>query len=281
MPPADAGALDRAAEALTQAEALLVATGAGMGVDSGLPDFRGNEGFWRAYPPLQRLGISFVQMANPDWFSQDPTLAWGFYGHRLNLYRHTRPHAGFALLLEWGQRLPGGYFVFTSNVDGQHQKAGFEDDRVVECHGSIHHLQCTDCGNAPHIWSADDTQVEVDEERFRAQPPLPKCPSCGSLARPNILMFGDWDWIPNRTSAQEARLERWLAGLAGSRLVVIEIGAGSAVPTVRHTSERVTAALDATLVRINPREPEVPPEQVGISAFALETLEAIAARLLA
>jgi len=63
--------------------------GAGMGVDSGLPDFRGDEGFWKAYPPMAKLGIRFSSMANPRWFESDPELAWGFYGHRLNLYRAT------------------------------------------------------------------------------------------------------------------------------------------------------------------------------------------------
>jgi len=95
-----------------------------MGVDSGLPDFRGNQGFWKAYPPLERLGISFVSMADPVWFTRDPELAWGFYGHRLGLYRATEPHAGFAVLKRWGQNaqrqfrfhlqrgwaVPGGWF---------------------------------------------------------------------------------------------------------------------------------------------------------------------------
>jgi NAD-dependent SIR2 family protein deacetylase len=271
--------LARAARAISEAEALLVATGAGMGVDSGLPDFRGNEGFWRAYPPLGRLGISFVQMANPDWFRKDPELAWGFYGHRLNLYRSTQPHAGFDLLLRWGQRLGGGYFVFTSNVDGQHQKAGFDGDRIVECHGSIHHLQCTSCSTEPKIWDGSGVTVKVNEASFRAEAPLPTCPHCGSLARPNILMFGDWDFVTSRTAAQEARFEQWLRARVGSQLAIVEIGAGSAVPTVRYTCERVAAALDATLVRINPREPAVAPDQIGIGAPALETLRQIAAQV--
>ncbi len=91
-------ALDRAAEAIASAEALWIGAGAGMGVDSGLPDFRGPQGFWRAYPPYERLGLDFVALANPRWFSQDPTLAWGFYGHRMTLYRQTMPHDGFAIL---------------------------------------------------------------------------------------------------------------------------------------------------------------------------------------
>ena len=69
---------ERAAEALAGAEALVIAAGAGMGVDSGLPDFRGPQGFWRAYPPYQKLGLSFEDLANPRWFSDDPELAWGF-----------------------------------------------------------------------------------------------------------------------------------------------------------------------------------------------------------
>ena len=73
-----------------------------MGVDSGLPDFRGNEGFWKAYPPLAKLGIQFEEMANPQWFNDEPNLAWGFYGHRLNKYRKTAPHAGFSILKKMG-----------------------------------------------------------------------------------------------------------------------------------------------------------------------------------
>src|SRR6266581_8850065 len=109
-----------------------------MGVDSGLPDFRGRDGFWRAYPPLARLGLSFEQMANPSWFDRDPALAWGFYGHRLALYRKTAPHDGFGILRSWASRMECGAFVFTSNVDGHLQEAGFPHDSVCEVHGSIH-----------------------------------------------------------------------------------------------------------------------------------------------
>ncbi len=84
--------ISQAASTIESARAVMITAGAGMGVDSGLPDFRGNEGFWRAYPPMKKLGISFVEMANPQWFRADPELAWGFYGHRLNLYWETAPH---------------------------------------------------------------------------------------------------------------------------------------------------------------------------------------------
>ena len=96
---------------LTQAEAILITAGAGIGVDSGLPDFRGDEGFWKAYPPIAKLGIGFSSMANPMWFDKDPFFAWGFYGHRLNLYRKTIPHEGFKLLLEFVKSKNNNYFI--------------------------------------------------------------------------------------------------------------------------------------------------------------------------
>jgi NAD-dependent SIR2 family protein deacetylase len=267
-------ALAEAAVVLRTAEALILTAGAGMGVDSGLPDFRGDAGFWRAYPPFARLGLSFVDLANPAWFARDPCLAWGFYGHRLNLYRRVVPHDGFSRLLAHGTTLPAGMFVFTSNVDGHFQRAGFATNRIVECHGSIHHLQCcTPCGR--HIWPADSERIEVDETSMRATPTLPTCPRCGGLARPNVLMFGDWTWIPDRSKLQQARLERWLGEVVGLRVVVVEIGAGSAVPTVRMTSEQTSRLLGARLIRINPRQPQAPPGHISLALSALDALPAI------
>lgn len=263
--------IETAAQAVADADALLIGAGAGIGVDSGLPDFRGNEGFWRAYPPMAERGISFIEMANPAWFVRDPELAWGFYGHRMHLYRDTEPHPGFHILRGWGERMKHGCFVFTSNVDGQFQKAGFDPDAVAEAHGSIHHLQCTG-GCRDSVWPADDVQVALDEAAFRAEPPLPSCPDCGALARPNVLMFGDWQWLPHRSSRQEARLRDWLDTLPAAGTVIVELGAGGAVPTVRMTCEQLAQRLGATLIRINPREPHVPPNGIGIAAGALETL---------
>ena len=270
--------IEEAAATVAEADALLITAGAGMGVDSGLPDFRGDKGFWKAYPPFERLGVSFVDMANPNWFVRDPELAWGFYGHRLELYRETTPHRGFEILKRWTEGLDYGAFVFTSNVDGHFQQAGFDHDRVIECHGSIGHLQCTEpCSNA--IWRANDLEVEVDMDSFRALSELPVCRRCGALARPNVLMFGDWHWIPGRTSAQERRFSDWLAKAAGPKLVIIELGAGSAVPTVRMTSDQIAARSGATLIRINPREPQVRHGHIGFALNALEALEAIDALL--
>lgn len=250
--------LDHARHWLAEADSLLITAGAGMGVDSGLPDFRGPGGFWAVYPALGRAGIDFTRIANPAAFDSDPRLAWGFYGHRLNLYRQTTPHQGFRQLLEFGNQLPHGLMVFTSNVDGQFQKAGFAAKSTCEVHGSIHHLQCQhNCKE--RIWSAANFHPEVDEDQCRLRNALPECPDCGALARPNILMFGDWTWEEKRTALQHWTLQQWLSNV--ERPLCIELGAGEQIPTVRNFSERQ----GWRLIRINPGVPEIPDRQRGIS----------------
>src|SRR5262249_18898068 len=137
---------------------------------------------------------------------------------------------------------------------------------------------CTnDCGIG--IVEPGTIELTIDEETMRAVPPLPSCPRCGALARPNILMFGDWSWDSAWTDAQIRRMDQWIESLSGAPLVLIECGAGGAIPTVRATCERLAHRLGGTLIRINPREPDVPPGHVSIPAPALATLRALDERL--
>jgi NAD-dependent SIR2 family protein deacetylase len=268
---------EHAAELIDTAEALIIAVGAGMGVDSGLPDFRGNDGFWKAYPALGKANIEFYSIACPDAFRRTPRLAWGFYAHRLNLYRRVVPHDGFAMLRGWGESMLHGYSVFTSNVDGQFQKAGFDPRETREYHGSIHHLQClAPCSR--DVWSANDFIPEVDAQTCELVSDLPKCPKCGGLARPNILMFGDREWSDQRAVAQDYRQEAWLREV--SNPAVIEIGAGTAIPSVRHFSQRMICEVDARLVRINPTDAQVPRDvDVGLAMGGLAGLRGIQAAM--
>ncbi|WP_436899535.1 SIR2 family NAD-dependent protein deacylase [Acinetobacter gyllenbergii] len=240
-----------------QADSLIISAGAGMGVDSGLPDFRGNQGMWQAYPELGKQRIDFTEIANPAAFKRHPRLAWGFYGHRLALYRQTTPHSGFQQLKQLAEILELPTFVFTSNVDGQFQKAGFNPDHIYECHGSIHHLQCLDACTQT-IWPADELRPEIDHQDCQWRGQLPQCPHCGGLARPNILMFNDMGWISHQHDQQAQRLKAFLKD--HQRPVVIEMGAGTAIPTVRYFSEQFTPGL----IRINPREYALP-AQGGIA----------------
>lgn len=264
----------RCADLIAQADGLLITAGAGLGVDSGLPDFRGSGGLWRAYPALGRARLQFAEIANPAAFRTHPRLAWGFYGHRLRLYRQTTPGPAFDILKSIASQLPAGARIFTSNVDGHFQKAGFDPRHIVECHGSIHHLQCmTDCRG--EVWPADDFEPEVDEAACLLLNAAPLCPWCTGLARPNILMFGDADWIDTRTQHQYARYASWRASL--DRLLVIEIGAGTAVPSVRLFGEQQ----GTPLIRINPDDASTAADRgVSLPMSGIAALRGIEAALL-
>jgi NAD-dependent SIR2 family protein deacetylase len=250
--------IEQAAAMIAEADGLLICAGSGMGMDSGLPDFRGEEGLWEEYPALESAGISFQKIANPNAFRADPSQAWGFYGHRLKLYRETMPHEGFNILRNIAAQLPNGAQVLTSNVDGQFQKAGFSAHQVCEIHGSIHFLQCMGMCDG-NIWPATTFKPEVDARQCRLINPMPRCPVCGGIARPNILMFSDSSWLSHRSADRRYSLDSWFNSVP--KLVTVEIGAGSSIPSVRNYALRQSGAL----IRINTSEPEIPSYKEGVS----------------
>ena len=244
--------LDEIKQLILEAEAILITAGAGMGVDSGLPDFRGKDGFWKAYPIAKKLDIEFQDLANVKWFHSNPSFAWAFYGHRFNLYKNTIPHRGFNILLDFVKEKNDNYFVYTSNVDGQFQKAGFDENKIVECHGSISHTQCLNsCSQTISEISIDKFDIDMDD--FLAAN-IPVCKSCGDTARPNILMFGDCYWNASKTIKQESRYSKWLKQNKSKKLLILEIGAGTAISTVRAESQNIAKYYNGKLIRINPRD---------------------------
>ncbi len=277
----DPDLVTRAADALRSATAIVFASGAGMGVDSGLPDYRGNGGLYGDYQPFAKPGAGYLGMVTPKWFTLDPPFIWGNLGHRIDLYRSTPPHEGYAIVRRWCERAPGGHFAVTSNIDNQLQRAGFAEERVFEGHGSLFWAQCQRaCGAG--IYAAHDVRIAWDTETLRATGPAPACPACGSPARPNVLFFGDSNFDAARSQAQYDRLRAWLdrtMAEPGARLVVVECGAGTVVPNVRNFSELEAGRFGGTIVRINPHEPKVPAGHVGIASGALAALRAIDARL--
>lgn len=219
---------------------------------------------------MAKKGLVFSQVSNPQSFVHDPCFGWGFYGHRYHLYTNAKPHKGYQILNKWASKLNDNRsFVFTSNVDGHFELSGFEG-RMVECHGSIHYLQAFDNYLTNAIWPAKEqlAKLEIDSETFLAKEPLPTVPESilaeskskgvNRLARPNILMFGDYGFIGDRVEEQYAKYDEFIKGLKKTtQLVIVEIGAGLAVPTVRHESESLTRKFpNSTLIRINPREPQ-------------------------
>jgi NAD-dependent SIR2 family protein deacetylase len=129
---------------------------------------------------------------------------------------------------------------------------------------------------APGIAPADPHHFELDPDTLKAKGALPACSRCGEVLRPNILMFGDSGWDASRTDAQETRFEAWLGGLGEARVVIVECGAGTAIPSVRLFCEQ-RMAHGATLLRINVREGQVPPAGIPLAMGAREALERIEA----
>lgn len=250
---------------------LLITSGAGMSADSGLPTFRDKEGLWKEYPALKELDLKFQEIANPNSFLLQPSLAWSFYAHRHNLYLRTPPHQGYSTLLEFA-RSKKSFFVLTSNVDSHFLTSGYPSRSLYECHGNIKHHQCT-CTH--EIWYVDR---EIPMEDSKVINP-PRCPFCGSVARPNILMFNDWGFNDIRESVQAQNFLEWKRSLNQDELLVIlEIGAGVAIPTIRDMGEKLaTSHPNAKLIRINPKDTEIP-KSLGYS-LQMGGLEGIKALL--
>lgn len=254
---------------ILHAEAILIGAGAGMSVDSGIPAYR-------LYDKKRAGSSTTLAPLRPILFGLHPEEAWGAAGARLDLFRASLPHHGYELLLSWSRDAAAGAFVLTSNVDGQFAKTGFSPDQIIEGHGSMHHLQCHEpCHD--DVWSAADLTVELDAETGNARPPLPACPRCGGPARPNVFMFGDHRFLPTRTKEQQRRFDRWQEAIRGRRLVVIECGAGTAVPTIRHMCEKLAQERGAPLIRINSSEPQGPEGTISLAMGAREALEAVGA----
>eukprot|EP00434_Breviolum_minutum_P006536 symbB.v1.2.005769.t1/scaffold289.1/size287290/14 len=327
MAAAPSGRLLTAADYIKKADALLICTGAGMGVDSGLGTFRGrNAGVW---PPLKAMQMDFSRMSSPDWFDRDPRLAWAFWRFRHQAYTLGAPHRGYSLLAEWGNTMKHGLFSVTSNIDGHWDRTeGVGPEKVYECHGALTRMQCVE--DDKNIWPTDpkdiaDIQVPVwdleagekvlalvagveveaivqedgasltkDREPIRATRvsrkggpdllrsfPESKLPRSvdGKPARPNVLMFGDGGVNVRVIDEQYDRFQNWLREIpTEASLVIVEVGAGKAVPTIRRTSEDVLRKYkNAFLVRINLDDSDVPEffSSRSVSIGGMGALEAL------
>ncbi len=157
-----------------EARRVFVITGAGISAESGVPTFRGKQGYWRNHNPLD--------LASPEGFARDPRLAWEWYLERRARLRRVEPNAGHRALARLERQVearPGGaMLIATQNVDGLHQRAGSR--RVVEVHGSIMRTRCTRTGR-------EFEEGEVTVEGGSVPPISP----AGALLRPAVVWFGE------------------------------------------------------------------------------------------
>jgi len=152
---------------LRGASSVAVLTGAGLGAESGIPTFRGPEGWWRNHAPQQ--------LATPEAFDADPQLVWSWYQHRRRIVAGAHPNAAHDALVELAALRPGVTLI-TQNVDRLLQRAGAAD--VIELHGNIVESRCFRCG-AP----AGAVGIESDD--------LVPCAACGGWLRPCVVWFGE------------------------------------------------------------------------------------------
>ncbi|CAF2382841.1 unnamed protein product [Rotaria sp. Silwood2] len=259
--------IEKAADLVLNCEAILFTSGAGMGVSSGLGTFRGvAAGVWP--PLLKHPELDFTDMSNPQWFTKPQgnsdkhntaNFGYAFWAYRYNAYTSAAPHLGYEIAKRWSEMNHVKFsFSFTSNIDGHWINSGWNELAVLECHGSVHYMQCIDkCGK--NIWDTNNSlKLNVDPKTDCAIDPLPQCPYCKKLARPNVYMFGDWQFLDNRLNKQIEHYEKFKSDITKTkaRLLIIELGAGTAVPTVREESEAIftDSRWTTDFIRINPLE---------------------------
>jgi NAD-dependent SIR2 family protein deacetylase len=261
--------LQEAAYLIKNADAIAIFAGAGMGVDSGLEQYRGADGLWTKSITLNNTAINYNDLMKPVAFREEPELAWGLIGFLMDKYDNTQPHVGFSILKEWVQNKE--YFIVTSNIDEHFQKAGFNKNRIFEYHGSIYKSQCMynlECG----VWDAE--YPKVDAERSIASPPFPMCPVCNSCCRPNVYLFEDGFFVPILSGEQQFRYMEWEEKVKKNcrNIVAMEIGAGKTISTIRRTAEKF-AGDESPLIRINLNDFETDKtSQISIPLGAKESL---------
>jgi len=240
-------AADLLARLVLEHQPCVVLTGAGVSTESGIPDFRSAEGIWRRYDPREYATI--------DAFLANPEKVWDFYGKRLAALAEAEPNAGHYALADLEQR---GWIdaVITQNVDGLHTRAGSRN--IVEVHGSIRTASCLDCG------------TRLSYEKALAGLPLPPCPSCGRVLKPDVVMFGEL--LP------EAAIDRAVRLSAEARLFLVVGSSLEVYPVAGLPLE--TLARGGKLAIVNRGEtPLDGSAEIRIDASAGETLAALAAAL--
>jgi NAD-dependent SIR2 family protein deacetylase len=228
-------------QAIKNADGMVVITGAGMGVDSGLGTFRGTT----AVKYTNELGLGYEDLCSPDAYKKYPELTNSFWSEMITAFNKAQPHEGYSILKEIGSKLPHGLFSFTTNIDGFWE--GFvPEDRLVEIHGSTKYLQCSiqEKGKCfEDVWRRDEIKTENE--------PIP-CIHCGKRSRPAVMMFNDWMFNERVVNQQKANYGAWLAKMKNKKLVILEIGCGGTVETVRATSSSLARKFNTRVYRVNP-----------------------------
>ena len=223
--------LKDAQKAIAQCDALLIVAGAGMSVDSGIFTYRGANGIWNKSIQIGNEMYSYDEISSLKMWKEFPALAWGFKANFYTTMRDAEPHEGYYKLLDYVKhRKNGNYFVCTSNIDNYFERAGFDKDKIYEVHGTMKTLQCMDkrCSARNGVISMTDAHMPAFDKTTFIGSNLPSCPYCPNILRPNVSMFGDFDFYGKPYEFARRKMDIWLKENEekGKSLVILEIGCG-------------------------------------------------------
>jgi NAD-dependent deacetylase len=224
---------------------VLVLTGAGVSAESGIPTFRGKDGYWRNLDP--------TKLATPEAFARDPQLVWDWYRGRREHIRNARPNAAHEAIAQLAHHTEQ-FLLVTQNVDNLHARAGIPAQKMVQIHGDIFVTRCSRCDFSYR--ARDDSPeppVTRAAGRLRSIAPasmqreeIPKCPECAAFMRPGVVWFGEqlpWNELE--------RVEDFLDG--GACDVVIVAGTTATFGYIIDWALRASRD-GAELIEVNPEE---------------------------
>lgn len=213
---------------------VLVLTGAGVSAESGIPTFRGKDGYWRNLDP--------TKLATPEAFARDPQLVWDWYRERRQRIRNAQPNAAHEAIARLAHHVTD-FLLVTQNVDDLHARAGVAAGKMVQIHGDIFISRCSRC---------DFKRFEHEHEHEHE---IPRCSQCNALMRPGVVWFGEQ--LPgNELQRVENFLDR------GACDVVIVSGTTATFGYI------IDWALRGSPERFRGELIEVNPEETPLSRFA-------------
>jgi len=226
---------------------VLVLTGAGVSAESGIPTFRGKDGYWRNLDP--------ARLATPEAFARDPKLVWEWYRERRQRIRNAQPNAAHAAITRLAQH-SSEFLLVTQNVDDLHARAGLPKEKMVQIHGDIFVTRCSRCDfgfterkrdHEREQEEEEDEDVEVEVE-VEVQNIVPRCAKCDALMRPGVVWFGEQlPW--NEVQRVEGYLDR------GACDVVIVVGTTATFGYIVDWALRANPeCFRAELIEVNPEE---------------------------
>lgn len=199
---------------------VLVLTGAGVSAESGIPTFRGKNGYWRNLDP--------TKLATPEAFARDPQLVWDWYRERRERIRNAQPNAAHEAIARLANQTEE-FLLVTQNVDDLHARAGVATEKMVQIHGDIFVTRCSRC------------TFEHEHEHE-----IPRCTECNAPMRPGVVWFGEQlPW------SELQRVESYLDG--GACNVVIVAGTTATFGYIIDWALRASRD-HGELIEVNPEE---------------------------